>query len=118
MVDQLTISALSVGGCPVVRLRGEVDLNTAGQVRDVLTGQVKAEARRVVVDLSRLGYIGSLGIHALLDAQADLMAGGGSLAVACPRPVVARVLELTGADQRIPVYGTVAAAVAARVECP
>lgn len=76
-------------GCPVVALRGDVDVNTAGQVRQVLAGKVKAHPHRVVVDLSGLRYMDSAGIHALLDAQADLMARGGSLAVGRPGPVVA-----------------------------
>jgi len=31
---------------------------------------------------------------------------GGTLALASPQPVVARILELTGVGQVIPVYGT------------
>jgi anti-anti-sigma regulatory factor len=31
---------------------------------------------------------------------------GGSLALVSPLPVVARILELTGADQYLPVYGS------------
>ena len=39
-------------------------------------------------------------------AGAVLIVRGGILALVSPQPVVARILELTGADQIIPVYGT------------
>jgi anti-anti-sigma factor len=35
---------------------------------------------------------------------------GGTLVLVSPQPVVARILELTGADQLIPVYATVSEA--------
>jgi hypothetical protein len=54
----------------------------------------------------------------LLDTQAVLIAQGGSMALARPQRLVARVLQLTGTDQYIPVYDTVSGAVRGRVPVP
>jgi hypothetical protein len=57
-------------------------------------------------------------MHALLDAQTALIARGKTVALAGPRPLVARVLQLTGVDQRIPVYEHMKEAVAGWVALP
>ena len=115
MGDQLTVSVSSVDGCMVLTLAGELDVSTVGRWRDVLAGLVEAGPDRVVVDLSGLRLMEPRGVHVLVEAQEALMARGGSMAVACPNGMVARVLGLTGADQRIPVYGSVRAAVRGNV---
>lgn len=116
MSDQLAISVAAAHGCTiVVALNGELDLRTVPQARKVLTDQVRARAHRIVVDLSGLHVMGMLGARALLDTQALLMAQGGSIALARPRQQVAQVLELTGTDQRIPVYQSISAAIRGQV---
>jgi anti-anti-sigma factor len=104
VTDQLVVSVSVRERCTVVALCGESDMNTVGQVRDVLAAQVRSGTRRVVLDLSGLRFMGSLGMHALLGAEEALTARGATMALVCPQRPVARVLELTGTDQRIPVY--------------
>ena len=116
MSDQLTISVTHTGGCTaVVALNGELDLRTVLQAREVLCAQVDAGVHRLVVDLSGLRFIGLLGAHLLWDIQVLLIARGGSMALACPQRRVARALQLTGTDQRIPVYDSLGGAVSGRV---
>lgn len=119
MSDQLVIStAAAYGGTVIVALDGELDLLTVQRAQEVLCDQVEAGARRLVADLSGLRFIGTLGTRLLLDVQALLMAQGGSIALARPQPQVARLLQLTGADQRIPVYDSIGAAVRGQVPLP
>ncbi len=115
MGDRLTVSVSSMRGCAVVALAGESDVCSVGRWRDVLAGLVEAGPSRVVVDLSRLTFMGVAGARLLIEMDRALMARGGLLAVAGARGEVARVLELTGADQWVPVYRDVRAAVAGRV---
>lgn len=117
--EQLAIStAAAHGGTVVVILHGQLDLRTVQQARDVLALHVTAGVRRIVVDLSCLQFMGMTGARALLDTQALLLAQGGSMALARPQRLVARVLQLTGADQYIPVYDTISGAVRGRVPIP
>ena len=117
--EQLTISTAAAYGCAiVVMLRGQLDLKTVRQACDALSVHVAAGARRVVIDLSCLQFMAVAGTRALLETQTLLMARGGSMALACPQPLVARVLQLTGIDQQIPVYSTIAGAVRGRVPMP
>jgi anti-anti-sigma factor len=105
-VDELRISVTAGPAHTLVTLAGECDLHTGRQLRDVLTSEVTRGARRVILDLSELSFMDSTGMQVLLSVWTVLNVRGGALALVAPQPVVARILELTGADQYISVYGS------------
>lgn len=70
-------------------------------------------AARLVADLAGVYFLGSALLDALLRAQGALLASGGAMALARPPSVLVPQLVFAGVDQRIPVYGSVAEAVAA-----
>ena len=83
----------------VIRLSGETDLSTVGQLRDALDGQISGGVRQLTIDLSGLRFADSGSIRALTAAHLALKAQGGSLELLHPQPNVARILELLGIDQ-------------------
>ncbi len=105
-VDELEISVTAGPAHTLVSLAGECDLNTGRQLRDALTSEVSRGARRLILDLSGLTFMDSTGMQVLLGARTVLAVRGGILILVSPQPAVARILELTGADQLIPVYPT------------
>ncbi len=105
-MDELKISVTAGPAHTLVTVAGECDLHTGRQLRDVLTSEVSRGVRRLILDLSELAFMDSTGMQVLLSARTVLIVRGGILALVSPQPVVARILELTGADQIIPVYGT------------
>ena len=60
----------------------------------------------MILELSGLAFMDSTGMQVLLSVRTVLNVRGGTMALVAPQPVVARILELTGADQYIPVYGS------------
>ena len=112
MAERLAISAAIGLGHVVVAVAGELDAVTVPQFRDELMQQVPAARRRVVVDLSGLRFMDTSAIHVLVSVNNRVMAGGGLLVLAGAQPVVARVLSLAGADEVMPVVGSVADALA------
>jgi anti-sigma B factor antagonist len=103
-VDELRISVTAGPTHTLVTLAGECDLHTGRQLRDVLTSEVSRGARRMILDLADLAFMDSTGMQVLLGVRTVLSVRGGTMALVSPQPVVARILELTGADQYIPVY--------------
>lgn len=83
----------------VMRLSGEADLSTLGQLRDALNDQISGGARQLAIDLSGLRFADSSSIRALTDAHLALRARGGTLELVDPQPNVARILVLLGIDQ-------------------
>ena len=105
-MDELRISVTAEPTHTLVTLAGECDLHTGRQLRDVLTSEVSRGTRRMILDLSELTFMDSTGMQVLLSVRTVLNVRGGILALVAPQPVVARILQLTGADQYIPVYGS------------
>jgi anti-anti-sigma factor len=96
----------------VVVLAGEVDATNSDELYGVLESVVNQQPRLLIVDMSELSFMDSTGLRMLLRSTRALDAHGGVLALAAPQVAVARVLQLTRADQLIPVYGSVADAIA------
>ena len=96
----------------IVVARGELDFYTAPALRADLLSAI-ASASAVVVDLLEVTFIDSTALGTLIGAGRR-RTDGAWLAIACVDPHVVRTLRLTGADRLIPVFGSVAAAFAAR----
>ena len=105
-MDELRISVTAGPAHTLVTLAGECDLHTGRQLRDVLTSELSRGAQRMILDLSGLSFMDSTGMQVLLSVRTVLNVRGGTLSLVAPQPVVTRILELTGADQYIPVYGS------------
>ncbi len=99
-------------GATVMRLVGEADLSTTA-LRDALTAEIAGSPRLLLVDLASLTFIDSGATQMIIGAYHALSLNGGTLALVHPRASVARVLELTGISQVIPVYDNVNEAIAA-----
>ena len=61
----------------------------------------------LIVDLSRLTFKDSWALHTILEANRDLRAAGGALALANRPPEVRRLLELSEEDKLVSVHATV-----------
>ena len=96
----------------VVVLTGEVDATNSEELYGVLESVLLQHPHLLVVDLSELSFMDSTGLRMLLRSSRELDQQGGVLALASPQVSVARVLQLTRADQLIPVYASVADAIA------
>jgi anti-sigma B factor antagonist len=98
---EISVAAGETGS--VLMLSGEADLTTVAELADALSAQLATGARHLTVDLSRLRFADSAAIRALVLANRTLKDRGGGLALAYPRPGVARALSLLGVDRAIEV---------------
>jgi len=95
--DQFSVVTAGKEGEPaVLAVVGEVDLYTAPRLGEALAGVIDAGVRQVVLDLSRLSFIDSSGLHAIAAARQRLGAEGGSLVLRSVRPETMRVLDICG----------------------
>lgn len=80
----------------LVHVAGELDLSTAGRLRELLTGVIRAGAPHLVLDLSGVTFMDCSGLGVLLHArEASTVRGGGLMLVGVPGRVLA-LLTLTG----------------------
>jgi anti-sigma B factor antagonist len=103
-------------GWQVLRLAGEVDVATAPRLRDRLVQLVTTGPATVVVDLSGVTFIDSMGLGALVSGLKRARAHDGDLRLAGASDHVAKVLAITRLDQAFVVAPDVDAAVSGLVE--
>ncbi|MFJ9775400.1 STAS domain-containing protein [Kitasatospora sp. NPDC101157] len=96
-------------GC-VLAVRGELDIDSCVQVYEAMDVVLAATPlpQIVVVDCSTLRFCDSSGLNALLRMHRRLASHGSVLRMAAVPGSVRRVFTLTGLDQVIGLYGTVA----------
>jgi anti-anti-sigma factor len=82
---------------------GEADATTAAELRQTLATQLDTGARLVTVDASGLSFLDSASLRVLILAARALRGRHGRLVLARPQPLVARLLEITGADRLLDV---------------
>ena len=111
-VDQLRASVSAEASYTLVVLTGESDMNTRQMLSAVLEQAVSEPARHLLIDMSGLEFIDSVAMHVLIDIRNRFAREGGRTSIVAPHPLVARVLNLSGADQMMPVYPDLAAALA------
>ncbi|MBF2097172.1 MAG: STAS domain-containing protein [Gloeomargaritaceae cyanobacterium C42_A2020_066] len=87
---------------PVTRLDGTV----APQIKDLCIEAVAGRPLILGIDLSRVEFMDSGGLGALLACRKHVTALGGSLGLIAPRPLILRVIEATGFDKVMPIYAS------------
>ena len=110
---QLTVSAQR--GAVVVAPAGRIDHASAEAFAAALKPHLdrcKAGADALIVDMSGVDYISSVGLRALMVAAKQAEAQAGRIAVAALSPMVREVFEISRFDMVFRVYGSLDEALA------
>ena len=102
-----------VRGVPVVTAPEEIDITNAAGLRAGLLEAAGLEAAghpAFVVDMTRTRFCDSAGIQALVEAHKRAQAAGGQVLLAMSGAAVPRIFELTGVNQVIPSFTSLAEA--------
>ena len=93
----MQVSVERADGALTVRVRGEVDRDTAERLRMSLRHAVgKAGDDRLVVDLSGVPLVDAAGVAVLLDAASAASVAGVKMRLSGAQPYVARILGVSG----------------------
>src|SRR6266498_5736621 len=112
---QLRYSELN-GGIRLIKLSGALDMNGTYSVEVEFVRRCAGENVRVLVDLSKVNYISSIGIPLLINSAKSVARQGGKMALLNPQNAVANILELTGIPLVIPIYYRLNTAVTALLQ--
>ena len=112
MSGELDLSTTSQGSCAVVRVEGEIDLDSAGELSEAALAAMQEIGPRVVLDLSGVTFMDSTGLKVLLAVHKRAELAGGRLVLAAPTRSVNRVVSITGFDRTLAVAESVEDAVA------
>jgi anti-sigma B factor antagonist len=100
LVPDFAFVVSACDGDVVLTARGDIDVATAPQLHAALaTARSRpggSAGGRVVVDLSQVTFLGAAGLRVLLAAARRARGLGDDLVLRDPRPIVLRLLEVTG----------------------
>ena len=118
MSGELYLSTTSQGSCAVVRVEGEIDLESAGELSEAAVAAIQEIGPSLVLDLSGVTFMDSTGLKVLLAVHKRAELAGGRLVLAGPTRSVNRVVSITGFDQTFAVCDDVESALAVFVGEP
>lgn len=105
--EPLTVRLTHREGAPVIQLRGELDMYTAGLFRARMEEALAGRPPALVVDLSAAAYVDSSGLAILLRAAGQLP---GRLHVVSPKERITRLFQATGLTSRMKLHRSLAEA--------
>jgi anti-anti-sigma factor len=101
----MSITFSDSGDLRTIAISGRLDVDGTDSVANKLVELVKAARKGVVVDLSALKFLASIGIRSLIQAAKDLKARGGKMVLVVESDsTVMMSLKATGIDQLVPVF--------------
>lgn len=98
------------GDALVLHLAGRVDNSTTDALKsslDLHVGNCRAEGDRLILDLSNVDYISSVGLRLLMLAARQSREQGGTIVVAALQPVVREIFEISRFNLVFQCFGSV-----------
>ena len=97
---QPVMTETAAGGLRVL-VRGEVDIDSVGALVSELRAAEAGDATSIVLDLSGVSFLDSIGVSAIVRGALRSRADGDRLRVVTS-PAVDRVIDLCGLRERLP----------------
>jgi len=94
----------------LIRLSGRLDILGVSEIESQFAAHCSGENPRVIVDLTDVEFVASIGIRLLTLNAKSVMSRGGRMVLLNPTSDVRDVLELTGIFAIIPVYNEIESA--------
>ncbi len=112
----IMIEELADGVTKIV-LSGRIDVAGSAEI-DMPMSEVGTSRRAVIVDLSGVTFMASLGLRSIVLAGKAVMRSGGALVLFSPQPAVEEVITVSGIDELFPVCRDEASAISALRSSP
>jgi anti-sigma B factor antagonist len=108
--DHVTVTVRSSQGVTVLEVSGEIDMATGEALTVPLSTHLDAAPSGLVLDLTKVEFIGSTGLAVLAETHQRTRDGMTKLGIVANTPIVLRPLEIAGFLEFLPIYPTLAAA--------
>ncbi len=107
----LQLATRREGDAAVISVGGDVDNDTAPQLRDAITAAFGDGVQRVVVDLTDTEFLDSSGLGALVGASKE-HSDASALTLVCPRPQLRKLFEISRLNEIFEIHDNLASALA------
>ncbi len=96
-----------------INLEGRMDIIGTQEIDLKFTGMTAAPRKAIIVDLSGVDFLASIGIRTLLLNTKAINNRGGKLVILNPDANIAKILLMAGIDVLIPIFNDLESALAA-----
>ena len=103
--------AVMENGITKVSLSGRLDIQGALNI-DGEFNKIAKENKNILVDLSEVTFIASLGVHTLVAGATATINNGGKMVLLNPQPNVEKILSMCRVDTMMPITHDVTAVAA------
>lgn len=99
-------------GIRLIKLNGTLDMNGTYGIEVQFVRYCAGENVRVLVDLTKVNFMSSIGIPLLVNTAKSIVSRGGKVVFFNPQDSVYKVLEMVGVPDMIPIHTDMDAATA------
>ena len=111
-VDVFSVSVRHEAYADIVSARGTLDLFTAPRLQEILLRSTSCQARHLVLDLSSLDFLDSVGIDTMITGRGPWGARKGrTLVVARPGTSAHKILDILALNEVVEILPSLEAAV-------
>ena len=96
-MDLFSTKVVRVDGATVIYVQGEIDMATAGRLRDAIEPHMGPD-QMIVLDLAGVEFMDSACLKVLVQARGKLTEDGGSLILRNPSSIAHRLLTAAGVE--------------------
>ena len=100
----MDIQIQQCGAVSIVKPQGPLTREDVESFQNEMFGLIKEQLGRVVLDVSGVAYVDSLGLESLLDIADELSASGHCLKLCAVNETLHQVIELTGLTSHFEQY--------------
>jgi anti-sigma B factor antagonist len=104
--DNLKVETTTVGGTPVVRVRGDIDLQSSPRLRELLLESARRTAGTLRIDLTEVPYMDSSGVGTMVFVKREVERAGQRVILIGLQPRVRSVFEITHLDKFFTIVAT------------
>ncbi|MFC5679138.1 STAS domain-containing protein [Aeromicrobium endophyticum] len=109
MTQQLTVDVRQDDPFTVITVSGEIDIDTAPQLREVVAEVADAGADRLVFELSDVGFVDSIGLGVFVLARKKMLLRRGTVDIVASTRRVVAIFRIAGLDELFRLRPTLAA---------
>lgn len=101
----MRVSAQFDGATLVVKVTGDFDIIVAEEFKETVDAFIdRHKAKCLLVDLNGVSFIDSSGLGAIIGRYKKLQQIKGKMVIACPKPQVKRILQVSGIEKIVGIY--------------
>jgi anti-sigma B factor antagonist len=109
MTQLLTVDVHQDDPFTVITVHGEIDIETAPELRQVVTQVTDAGADRLVFDLSDVTFVDSIGLGVFVLARKKMLLRRGTIDIVASTRRVVAIFTIAGLDELFKLLPTLAA---------